>query len=527
MNILHRFPHGLGDAVQFTAVLRHLRQRQPADKHGVLALPGKTSAYAGLAEAHLLGEIVQPGSWDKVINHAWDECWESYPNSPGTKASYCLRNVFDVIPDWNLMAYQIKTGQDDEDRARTYQASLPQSRGMVVIHYEGNTSGSQKNLNHDTIKEVCTWLISEGFTPVILDWDHRSPLPDGGTIFCPDRKNPLWQNIGTGDAATLSALIQRASAVLAIDSGPQKVAFATNTPTVAVWTGNHPYHYCDRADNALHLLPDDHVGSLRGNREHALKFFIKHYKFTTYGRKRNPANSIKQALASMMGIPHNPMADSYLLRTKSYDRDYYEQHREAGLDYLGHGDWQIRYGKWVADSIGLVGKTLLDVGCAAGSIAAGIAKAGVYVSGVDCNEHMINLGRQRWLREQLKICDATNLHYWGDDTFDCVHTNNVFEHLKPELVPFILKEMMRVTKPGGVLFSVLDTTELYERQKRDMASEDATHVCVMPEAWWLDQAVACGWVPAPDVEDALRDHPDSFFERYDWPVLVYRKPAAN
>jgi ubiquinone/menaquinone biosynthesis C-methylase UbiE len=136
---------------------------------------------------------------------------------------------------------------------------------------------------------------------------------------------------------------------------------------------------------------------------------------------------------------------------------------------------------------------------------------------------MIRLGRERWLESTLKVCDVTNLHYWRNNTFTAIHSNNVFEHFKPGLVPFILEELHRVTKPDGILFTVLDTSELYERQKRDMSKEDPTHFCVKPMAWWEAQLEQTGWKLAPDLLQACADHPDSFFKQYDWPCFVARK----
>src|SRR5687767_14459316 len=98
------------------------------------------------------------------------------------------------------------------------------------------------------------------------------------------------------------------------------------------------------------------------------------------------------------------------LTTPHYGREYYEEHRRQGLDYLGHGTWQLDYGRWLWEAIGPgsrdVGRgpdslrpstldprpsTMLDIGCACGSIAAGLAQAGWNVTGIDLSEHMIAL----------------------------------------------------------------------------------------------------------------------------------------
>jgi ubiquinone/menaquinone biosynthesis C-methylase UbiE len=516
-HILHKFGHGLGDSVMFTAVLRHLRQFKPNWKNDIVSLKGKHSVYRGLVGASYLDSQPNESKYHKVIHHEWSECGESWPDSPGTKTALCLRRKFDIVPRWDLLSYVIDVGEQARQRADVYVKSLP-TRPFALLHYQGNTSKGQKDLHHSDIKLVCEWLLANNITPVILDWDRRSPIPDQRNVFNPGVFDPLWMNYGTGDAETLAALIERACVFLGIDSGPCKVAYTTKTPTISAWVGYHPYHYCDNAPNTIHLVPQNYGTMLRGNRDAAMSFFVKNYRHEIY-RNGSLPDLVIQNIAKIMGLPMtNPK-----LTTTSFHIDYYEEHRRLGLDYLGHGDWQVFYGKWLVESLGLKGKTVLDVGCACGSIAAGLAKAGSFVSGCDVNEHMIQLGRERWLAEQLKVCDAVNLHYWRDNTFDFIHSAQVFEHFNPELVPFILKEINRVTKLGGVMFVSLDTIELYERQNRKVEDEDPTHTCVKSMSWWKERLAATGWVEAHDMAEAMRYHPDNYFQRYDWDWFIVRK----
>lgn len=519
MRVLHKFNHGLGDCVMFRAVLNHLRHYNPDWENYVVTGRGKHTAFKGLAEC--LTEVPDL-TWGKVYDHDWPECWQNYRDVPGTKAAQCIQNKFHLKASWSLLTYDFSPGDDAKEMAVGYVESLPKNKGFVLIHYEGNTSRDNKNLSHGQVIPLCDWLISADYTPVILDWDFRSSLPDQKRIFCPNAKNPIWQNLGSGDFETLSGLCSLAKAAVTIDSGPQKVCFATGVPTVAVWVRHHPLHYCDNVKNAIHVVPNDHLDYLRGNKGQGGEFFYRNYKYITYP-KGKPTGTIIQQLARLFGISYNPMADSDILTATSFDEEYYEQHKDAGLDYTGHGEWQITYGQWIAGSLSLSGKKLLDVGCACGSIACGIAKAGVYVSGCDVNEHMIRLGRERWLASTLKICDAVNMHYWKDDTFDCVHSNQVFEHFKPELVPFILRECHRVTKPDGILLVILDTEELFARQKRDLSKEDPTHTCVRPMAWWEEHLEKTGWEVAPDLLQSLKKHQNSYFKIYDWECFICRK----
>ncbi len=163
------------------------------------------------------------------------------------------------------------------------------------------------------------------------------------------------------------------------------------------------------------------------------------------------------------------MTQATLAARPKFDVGYYESHRRAGLDYLAHGDWQASYGRWLVEVFGLQGRPVLDGGCAAGSIAFGLHKAGARVRGVDLNEYLIQRGRAAFA-VPLAVCDLVNLHLFGDAAFSLVHTNQVAEYWRPELVPFILAELGRVLKPGGLVWLVLDTTDLYLRQGRDSAA---------------------------------------------------------
>jgi SAM-dependent methyltransferase len=212
-----------------------------------------------------------------------------------------------------------------------------------------------------------------------------------------------------------------------------------------------------------------------------------------------------------------------MLTRTAYDRLYYEQHRDNGLDYANYSDWQKLYGRWWVGSLGLSGRRVLDVGCACGAIAHGIMDAGAMTcTGIDLNEHTIGIARKQWPYQRWEICDAVNLHLFGDDEFDAIHSAQVAEHWKPELVPFILRELRRALRPGGLIFVALDTADSFGRQGRTPGTpgEDPTHICIKPLEWWREQFGAAGFVSLDDTalrEDSIyREH----FAKHDWDWLL-------
>lgn len=534
MNILIKFGHGLGDAVQLTIVLKHLKHYRPDWNVDVAAKVGKHSALVGYCRNVFVLEQdrLDPRRYDRVFDLGWHECHVAYPAWPSTKASLCLLDEFALQPLLDLSTYSINRGPVAERLAREYLQSVcpngPDEKGRfptVLIHYQGNTSRQRKDLPNDLVESVCEVVLRLGFVPVILDWDRRSPLVDGRQIHNPAPDHPIWRETNTGDAEVLAALTELSSLMIGIDSGPLHVAGASSTPTLGVWRKHHPVHYFDLADNVLHLVPADHPA--RADGAAALKFFVKAYRHTVYRSLYDELPALVERQLTGQDIealgtpqPGGPLAAS------GYGERYYDEHRSAGLDYLGFGDWQRQYGRWLVESLGLKRKRLLDVGCACGAVLRGLGEAKAVVKGVDVNEHMIALGRAKWpdMARLLFVCDAVNLHPFGDATWDAIHSAQVAEHWRPELVPHIFAELRRVTVPGGLFFCVMDTEELYARQGRKPEREDPTHACIRPMRWWHAQLRQAGWqVCSAEFERPMLDHPQSFLKRYDWDWFVVRK----
>lgn len=537
--VLIEFSHGLGDAVQLTMVLEHLRHERPDWNIDVRALIGKHSAFTGLCRnvGILDRDPPQRNGCAQTLRLEWPECRAGYADSPSTKAARCLREVFQITPRAEWCRYSIRASEPATAAARRYLAEICSAdapaeaddrRGKfpaVLIHYEGNTSSAQKNLSHELIGEVCDVVRRCGFVPVILDWDRRSPLIGQPGVFHPGPDHELWGQTGTGDAATLAALIEASALMIGVDSGPLHVAGATTTPTIGVWTRHHPVHFYDLADNVLHLVPPAHEKLVA--HADAVAYFEKHYRFRPY---RQLAVELPAVVEShLTGEDLDQLANKRFLKELSataYGADYYHEHQRSGLDYLVCGDWQQQYGRWLVESLQLQGRRTLDVGCACGAILRGLRAAGAVGHGVDVNEYMIQLGRNRWpdMAADLYVCDAVNLHLFENDQFDALHSSQVAEHWKPDLVPYILRELRRVTVPGGLFFCALDTEELFARQGRALETEDPTHVCIQPVSWWHERLAAAGWqVCTAEFAPRLREHAESFLSRYDWDWFVARR----
>jgi ADP-heptose:LPS heptosyltransferase len=288
LRILHHLTHGLGDAVQFTSVLRHLHKYRTDWHNHVVALLGKHSVFRGLADgyAHFGQAGHSDGPWYHTFSHGWYDypgCHERYPS---TKVVNCLLHDLAIEPDPELLSYQIHVSAEARQRIDQFLDTLPlaDKAGFVVLHYKGNTSPPEKNLSHAQAQAFCTFLQRRGYLPMILDWDRRSPLPDGRTIICPNVDHPLWRGWGTGDAETIAALIDRAACFVGIDSGPQKVAMSRAVPSVGVWTMLHPVNYADLCESMIHLVPRDSWQWIKGPRGVGWDYFRARYRYREYGQ---------------------------------------------------------------------------------------------------------------------------------------------------------------------------------------------------------------------------------------------------
>jgi len=291
-NVLIRFTHGLGDAVQFGIVLRHLQKHRPGWDIDVATLQGKHSAFFGLCRKSLHDGESAPeiAGYDKQFEIGWHEEDEPSDRVPSTKVTRCLREQFGIEPDPSLYNYNIQIGE----RARRVAAefletvcgAVAKQAGRfptVLLHYEGNTSQDAKNLSHDAAFGICQAAISEGLVPIILDWDNRSPLPNQHTIFStPVGDGDIWGEFGSGDAEVLAALIAQSTLMIGVDSGPLHVAGATSTPTIGVWTGHFPAQYYDLADNVQHLVPRSWNKLGLARHPQAADFFAQNYRFELY-----------------------------------------------------------------------------------------------------------------------------------------------------------------------------------------------------------------------------------------------------
>lgn len=95
-------------------------------------------------------------------------------------------------------------------------------------------------------------------------------------------------------------------------------------------------------------------------------------------------------------------------------------------------------------------RSYLDVGCALGFYVERMARLGWDAAGIDVSEYAVGQGRERGVRG-LSVGSADELPY-PDEAFDFVTAIDVVEHLEPEVVTGMVREMRRVLAEGGLCF---------------------------------------------------------------------------
>ena len=96
------------------------------------------------------------------------------------------------------------------------------------------------------------------------------------------------------------------------------------------------------------------------------------------------------------------------------------------------------------------GDRVLDLGCGTGTLAHLLMENGATVVGIDNNEGMLNIARQKNPRAVYLHLDIAQLdECFAEGSFDVVVSTLVFSELKEAERRFALRQVMRLLKPTG------------------------------------------------------------------------------
>lgn len=288
--------YGLGDAVQVTSILRHLRKHRPHWIIDYIADKGRHSTAIGLVRNSIYYDQPLPQAYyDREIDiHLYDH-FAGWTDRPNTRVVSCLHERFGMAWDADCGRYEINLEQEAKESAEAFLSPF-RGFGVVGIQYQGDSSQHLKNLSHEQAGDLCRAIKECQRIPLLLDWRNRSPLPDGCTIHTTGRfsMSDAWGK----DAQMNAAFIEQCEAFIGIDSGPGKCAAATNTPSLIIWTWHHPSFFYDPAPNVTHLIPENHADIVVNGCKPVVDWFEKNYNWRTY--KGDPVNEANQWLKEVL-----------------------------------------------------------------------------------------------------------------------------------------------------------------------------------------------------------------------------------
>jgi 2-polyprenyl-6-hydroxyphenyl methylase/3-demethylubiquinone-9 3-methyltransferase len=134
-------------------------------------------------------------------------------------------------------------------------------------------------------------------------------------------------------------------------------------------------------------------------------------------------------------------------------KDYYEHYWKRDDDVSDHDvTTPIRKQRLLASltKYGVkAGSRVLDYGCGAGPFTNFLATSGYSAEGADISERALGYARSRFPNRTFIGLDPRGSLPVQDATYDAVWSTEVIEHLLD--VGAALRELNRVTKPGGIL----------------------------------------------------------------------------
>lgn len=217
-------------------------------------------------------------------------------------------------------------------------------------------------------------------------------------------------------------------------------------------------------------------------------------------------------------------------------RDYWESGHDKKIS--GYQDsfinwwWINRWMQCFAEVFAIKDKKVLDLGCAYGSMVAGFLTWGADAYGIDLSDYAIAKGIKEadYLQNRIFQGSIHDLSRFDDNTFDIIYSNQVFEHLPEKYVTNLVNEMMRVARPGAILWLAFVISE-EENGVRKANDPDETHINIHSMDWWRKRFSQVGFIEDRKLNNKIMntytgyDH-YSFYKYYGWDSIVLRKPCT-
>lgn len=208
---------------------------------------------------------------------------------------------------------------------------------------------------------------------------------------------------------------------------------------------------------------------------------------------------------------------------KEYFIDYAKEQQKT--DMASYGLWQHTYYKCLDNVYHFKGKKVVDVGCAFGGFVLSCLLNGVDAYG--CDISTFSTAEERLMHSLLKgrlfPCPAHDMSCFKDNEFDIVISEQVLEHIPPDLAEKSISEIMRITKPGGHI----RCSGIFGPKPPIDYVDDPTHINIQPIKYWkvlfekygaIDEYVYYYFRLLDSEYKGV-----SMQSQYNWPLLLYTK----
>lgn len=266
------FCHGLGDAVQFTAVLRYL-----VLKGCEVHLWCKRAVMPVLRPWCMSIHAIEDGVPASLENISFSEPTSIVASHASTKIEMHLASHEKVALGREDCGYAIRTG------ARAVASAEKMLRDIghfVLVHHTGESSRGSKAISVTDMRPAIESIHRSGRQVVLVDVDGVS----GMRSFCDVVLDEGFVRL-SDSPLVLAEIAKRADLCLGIDSGPGKIFQAADAQTIIVWRAQlapgrrlHPFFFDEPRETCLHLVPQGHLDYVPGLSAQA----FSHYRHAEY-----------------------------------------------------------------------------------------------------------------------------------------------------------------------------------------------------------------------------------------------------
>lgn len=127
-------------------------------------------------------------------------------------------------------------------------------------------------------------------------------------------------------------------------------------------------------------------------------------------------------------------------------------------------------------------KTVLDAGCGAGIVVREFRKRGYQVRGIELSDWVVENNCLDLYEKGLVQVGALGKLPYKNNSFDLVFSSDVLEHIPERSIPFVISELIRVSKHD--LFLSINL--------RPSSENNAYHITLKSREWWTQKFVEAG-----------------------------------